>query len=406
MANESAAFETGAGGGGPSSHAAMPSARRRIAGFNLSALAALILAACDPPQEQATAPPPPPAVTVMVVEKKDVRPATEFVGRVVASAKVELRARVQGFLQKRLFTEGQDVQPGDLLFVIEPAPFQAALAQAEADLASAEADAKNAHLQLQRAEQLVKKGNISAATRDDRAAEATMADARVQERKAALQVAQINVSYTEIRAPLAGRIGLSAYTEGNLVGPDSGPLATIISQDPIYVTMQVTERELLNARRVAAEQGYAASPVVRLKLPDGSDYQHTGKINFLDIQVNPGTDTVTVRAEFPNADRLLTDGAFVNVSIEHGAPQHALLIPQEALQVDQVGPFALVVTGENKVEVRRLKIGAAASTQIVVEQGLDEGDRVIVEGIQKVRPGSVVQPAELPAAPASTAAAG
>jgi membrane fusion protein, multidrug efflux system len=373
-------------------------------GCKVVALAAFILVSCSKPEEQAGAPPPP-AVSVMAVQKKDVTPATEFVGRVVAIDKVELRARVQGFLQKRLFTEGQDVKAGDLLFVIEPEPFQAAVTQAEADLASAEADAQNAKLQLGRAEELVRKQNIPVATRDDRAAAAAMANARVQEKQASLQVAKINLTYTEIRAPVAGRIGLAKYTEGNLVGPDSGTIATLVSQDPIYVTFQVTQREILEAqRRMAAAGTDVGSLVVRLKLPDGSDYDHPGKVNFLDVQVDQGTDTATVRAEFPNAERLLVDGAFVNVSVERGTPTPSLVIPQSALQVDQAGPFALVVNNEKKVEVRRLTIGRAAGTDMTVEKGLNEGDLVIVEGIQKVRPGAVVEPTTVPPSTVTPAA--
>jgi membrane fusion protein (multidrug efflux system) len=345
---------------------------------------------------------------VIAVQKKDVTPATGFVGRVVATDKVELRARVQGFLQKRLFTEGQDVKSGDLLFVIEPEPFQAAVAQAEADLASAQADAQNARVQLDRAEELLKKHDIPAATRDDRAAAAAMANARVQERKAGLEVAKINLTYTEIRAPIAGRIGLAKYSEGNLVGPEAGPIAVILSQDPTYVTFPVSQRELLDAhRRMAAAGTDASSLVVRLKLPDGSDYAHPGKVNFLDVQVDQGTDTATVRAEFPNPERILVDGGFVNVTVERGTPTPSLVIPQSALQIDQAGPFALVVNNEKKVEVRRLTLGRAAGAEMTVEKGLNEGDLVIVEGIQKVRPGSVVEPSTVPPLTASpTASAG
>ena len=372
-------------------------------------LMALGTASCGEAEEEAAAPPPP-AVSVLVVEQKDVTPATEFVGRVVAADKVELRARIQGFLQQRLFTEGQDVAAGDTLFRIEPEPFEAAVKQAAANVASAEADAHNAKLQLDRAEQLVKRQTVAVATRDDRAADLAMAKARVQDSQAALDVAKINLTYTEIKAPLAGRIGLSTYSEGNLVGPDSGTLATIVSQDPIYVTFQVSQREILAAqRRMAAEGSDTAALVVRLKLPDGSDYSEVGKVNFLGIQVDPGTDTATVRATFANPDRLLTDGAFVNVSIQRGTPTPALLIPQAALQVDQAGPFALVVTAENKVEVRRLTLGAAIGSEMIVQQGLAAGDRVIVDGIQKVRPGLAVQPTEVPsptAVPAATPPAG
>jgi membrane fusion protein, multidrug efflux system len=371
-----------------------------------AALTAMLLTACDDKANDAAATPaPPPAVSVMAVAQKDVTPTVDFVGRVVATDKVELRARVQGFLQKRLFTEGQDVKDGDLLFVIEQEPFQAAVTQAEADLASAEADAQNAKLQLGRAEELVKKQNIPVATRDDRAATAVMANARVQERKASLQVAQINLTYTEIRAPHAGRIGLAKYSEGNLVGPDSGTIATIVSQDPIYVTFQVSQREILAAqRRMTAAGTDQSTLVVRLKLPDGSDYAEPGKVNFLDVQVNQGTDTATVRAEFPNPERLLVDGAFVNVSVERAKPTPSLVIPQAAIQVDQAGPFALVVNAEKTVEVRRLTIGPASGADVTIEQGLKEGDLVIVEGIQKVRPGSLVEPTTVPmSAPAASA---
>ncbi|WP_340116124.1 efflux RND transporter periplasmic adaptor subunit [Pelagibius sp. 7325] len=367
-------------------------------------LIALGTASCGEAEEEAAAPPPP-AVSVLVVEQKDVTPATEFVGRVVAADKVELRARVQGFLQQRLFTEGQDVAAGDTLFRIEPEPFEAAVKQAQADVASAEADAHNAQLQLDRAEQLVKRQTVAVATRDDRAADLAMARARVQDSQAALDVAQINLTYTEIKAPLAGRIGLSTYSEGNLVGPDSGTLATIVSQDPIYVTFPVSQREILAAqRRMAAEGSDTSALVVRLKLPDGSDYPEVGKVNFLGIQVDPGTDTATVRAAFANPDRLLTDGAFVNVSIERGTPTPALLIPQAALQIDQAGPFALVVTADNTVEVRRLTLGATIGSEMIVQQGLSAGDRVIVDGIQKVRPGLAVQPTEVPSPTAAPAA--
>ena len=379
--------------------------RRRLV-KTVTVVAGILLTACDDKTNDAAATAaPPPTVSVLAVAQKDVTPATDFVGRVVATDKVELRARVQGFLQKRLFKEGQDVKAGDLLFVIEQEPFQAAVTQAEADLASAHADAQNAKLQLDRAEELVKKQNIPVATRDDRAATAAMANARVQEKEASLQVAKINLSYTEIRSPVAGRIGLAKYSEGNLVAPDSGTLAVIVSQDPIYATFQVSQREILEAqRRMAAAGNDPSSLVVRLKLPDGSDYAEPGKVNFLDVQVNQGTDTTTVRAEFPNPGRLLVDGAFVNVSVERGTPTPSLVIPQAAIQVDQAGPFALVVNAEKKVEIRRLTIGRSTGTDVTIDQGLKAGDLVIVEGIQKVRPGALVEPTILPQ-PAATPAA-
>jgi membrane fusion protein (multidrug efflux system) len=357
----------------------------------------LAVGACDQAEEQVAAPPPPAAVSVVVVPMADVSPAAEFVGRVVAVDKVELRARVQGFLEKRAFTEGQEVREDELLFVIEQAPFQAAVIQAEADLTSAKADAKNAAVQLDRAEQLLKKQNIPAATRDDRAATAAVANAAVKDREAALEVAKINLGYTEIRAPVTGRIGLATFSEGNLVGPESGVLAVIVSQDPIFVTFQVSQRDLLEARRRQQAAGIDTSAlVVRLKLPDGSEYAHSGKVNFLDVQIAQGTDTATVRAVFDNPDRMLIDGALVDVSVERGTPTPTLVIPQAAIQVDQAGPFALVVNDGNKVEVRRLTLGRAVGVNMAVAAGLQEGELVIVEGIQKVRPGAEVAPTTVP----------
>jgi membrane fusion protein (multidrug efflux system) len=357
-------------------------------------LSALAAAACDGSNQQAAQQAPPAAVGVIVTAKKEVTAGTDFTGRVEAVDKVELRARVTGFLEQRLFTEGQDVAEGDLLFVIEKGPYAAEVEQRKAAIARAEAELNNASLQLERGRELLRNNNIPKATVDERAAAEAMAQANVLQAKAALQQAEINLGYTEIRSPIAGRIGRAAYSVGNFVGPDSGTLATIVSQDPIYVTFPVTQRQLLEARsQQLSGEAAAKELIVRARLPDRSVYPHAGRLSFLGVQVDRGTDTVPVRADFPNPDRVLVDGQFVSVTVQREQPQLAITVPQRAIQIDQAGPYVLIVDAEKKVGVRRVGLGGAAlGGQAVVEKGLAEGETVLVEGIQKVRPGQVVNP--------------
>jgi membrane fusion protein, multidrug efflux system len=366
-----------------------------------AAVAMALLGACGQEEGTSTAAPPPPAVTVLAVQPSEITPAVGFNGRVVAVDKVDLRARVTGFLEQRLFEEGADVAAGDLLFVLEKAPYQAIVAQRRAELASAEANKANTAAQLKRGEELVKNDNIPKSEVDIRRAEDETAAAQILGAEAALEQAEINLSYTDIHAPIDGRIGRAAVSVGNLVGPDSGVLATIVSQDPIYVTFPVSQRQLLEYRR--AQGGAGRAPVVRVSLPDGTLYEHPGKIDFLDVQVDQGTDTVTVRAELPNSDRVLVDGQFVGVRVERGEPERVLAVPQAALQVDQAGPYVLVVESDDKVAAKRVTLGEASGAQVVIRSGLSEGERIIVEGIQKVRPGMTVAASEAP--PASLAPA-
>jgi membrane fusion protein, multidrug efflux system len=333
--------------------------------------------------------PPAPAVTVVPVATREVTDTAEFVGRVVAIDKVEVVARVPGFIEKRYFTEGQEVKKGDLLFRIEQQTYKALVDQQLAAVAKAKAVEANAVLQLDRGRELGRSLNISQSTIDQRAADAGTAKADVMVAQAALEQAKINFDYTEIHSPIDGRIGLANYTVGNLVGPTSGSLATIVSHDPIYVIFQASERDIIAyKRRIAVEGG--PHVVVRLKLPDGSMYQPQGMSNFLDVQATNTTDTVAVRAQFPNPDGLLTPGGVVGVTVERGAPKSALVIPQAAIQVDQAGRYVLLVDDAKKVELRRITTGAEQGTDIVVTSGLKQGELVITEGIQKVRPGQVV----------------
>jgi membrane fusion protein (multidrug efflux system) len=341
--------------------------------------------------------PPPPAVSVVEVAPRDVTPSMQFVGRVAAIDKVDLRARVTGFLEQEssslpraLFVEGGDVKKGDLLYVIEQPPFQAQVAGAKAQVAQAEATVAEANATLQRVQEAVKSGAVSKQELDQATAAAQEGQAQVLVAKAQLQTAEINLGYTEIYAPISGKIGLTRFTFGNLVGPTSGVLATIVSQDPIYVTFPVSAAVIAQMQDEAGGKlPPARSFVVRVELPDGKLYAQPGKIDFLSNQVDQNTDTLTVRAVFANPERRLVDGQFVTVTVETAAPEMALVVPQPAVQTDQAGSYVLVVNND-KVEQRRVTLGATHGTDVVVQSGLKKGAEVIVQGIQKVRPGMVV----------------
>ena len=354
-------------------------------------LPGLLLSACGEADQTPAAAPPPPAVSVVEVEPQDVTPSSQFVGRVVAIDQVDLRARVQGFLEQRLFTEGQDVKKGDLLYVIEQPPFQAQVEEAQADVARAEASVAETKATLERVQEASTSGAVSKQEVDQATANDQRAQAEVLAAQAQLQIAQLNLSYTEITAPIDGRIGLTSYTVGNLVGPDSNVLATIVSEDPIYVTFPVSSRVILEVRKAAVAAGQRDAFVVHAQLPDGTTYAHPGMINFLDIEADQTTDTITVRAKFPNPESLLVDGEFLNVTVERDQPQERLVVPQPALQLDQAGSYVLLVNGQDQVEQRRIQTGQLYQGNVVVQSGLQPGERVIVEGIQKVRPGMKVQ---------------
>ena len=332
-----------------------------------------------------------PAVSVAAVASREIMETGEFIGRVTAIDKVDIVARVPGFIEERKFAEGQLVKKGDLLFRIEQATYKAAVEQQRANLAKAKATEVNTRIQLERGKELVRNQNISQATVDQRAADQAAAQADVMQAQAKLDDAEINLGYTEIRSPIDGRIGLATFTEGNLVQPSSGKLATIVKQDPIYVIFQVSERDVLDyKRRVAESQDKYPHVKIHIKLPNGSPYPHAGVSNFLDVQVDANTDTVAVRAEVPNPDNLLIPSGIVGVTVERGAPRSALVVPQSAVQLDQAGRYVLVVDQAKKVELRRITAGIEQGRDIVVTDGLKKGELVIVEGIQKVRPGQTV----------------
>jgi len=334
---------------------------------------------------------PSPSVVVAPIQTQDITPSFSFVGRVEAVDRVDLRARVQGFIEERHFREGGEVEAGDILFTLEKAPYQVVVDQRKADLAGADATLKEMSAELKRKEDLVNRGVLSAAELDTAAANQSTASASVLQAKAALRAAELDLSYTEIESPLQGRIGEAHYSVGSLVDANSEPLATVTSIDPIYVVIAVSEKRLIDTRR----QGINLEdpPVApHLALSDGSRYQHDGRFDFLGTEVSQSTDTVQARAVFPNPDRLLLPGQFVSVVVRQKETETALVVPQIAVQEDQQGYFALAVNQEDKVEIRRLQVGEQVDNAWVVIDGLVEGERVIVQGLQKVRPDMTVNP--------------
>jgi membrane fusion protein (multidrug efflux system) len=352
-----------------------------------------------PARQQAAAPPA--AVFVARVERQAISRGADFVGRVEAIDKVDIAARVTGFLQARHFNEGDAIKSGQLLFTLEQPPFAAEVALRRAQVDSARADLANASTQVARGRELVKTNAIPQATLDDRITAEADAKAKVAAAEAQLQQAEINYGYTEIRAPFDGRAGRSPLSPGNVVSPNSGTLVTIVRDDPTRITFPVTQRQVLQFRR---DGGADASEriKVRVRLPDGTMLDSTGRFEFIDVTTNRTTDSVLVQALIPNPQRFLVDGQAVSVVVETGEPEQAIVIPQSALQIDQAGSFVLIVGAENKVEVKRIKTARGLGGQLVVTEGLEIGQLVITEGVQRARPGAVVAPQPAPNVPSGT----
>lgn len=333
-----------------------------------------------------------PSVTVIETSEQEITPVSKYPGRAEAIETVELRARVEGFLEQRNFREGADVAKGDLLFVIEQEPYEIVVEQREAELAAAEATAKNARADFERKSALAERNDVSRATLDSSRADLANAEAEVLQAKAELRAANLNLDYTEIRSPIDGRISRETYSVGNLVNSSSDPLATVTRFDPIYVTIKVSEKQLIDARKRGIDLD---NPPVApsLLLSDGTSYPFEGRFEYLAAEVDQGTDTVTARAEFPNADKVLLPGQFVSVLVRQKIPVFAITVPQTAVQQDANGYFVLVVDREDTVEMRRITVGNQINHSWEVQDGLTSGERVIVQGIQKAGIGKKVKPA-------------
>jgi membrane fusion protein (multidrug efflux system) len=340
----------------------------------------------------------------VTVEKRPVTEAQEYVGRVRATDRVDVVARVTETLTERAFAEGTEVHAGDLLYRLDRAPFEATLAAQQAAVAQMQALLKNATLAANRARSLLATPAGQRSQYDDALAQQASYAAQLEAAEAQARIAAINLGYTEIRAPISGKIGRSAFAVGNVVTPSSGPLVSIVSQDPMYVLFPVPTRDLVQLRARYGARGGLAAIAVRLRLPDGSLYGRKGTLDFVDPTVAQDTDTVMLRARMPNplregaqpgglANRDLIDGAFVTVLLEDASPEQALTVPRAAVLQDAQGNFVYVLGAENKVEVRRIRLGQTQGVTAVVASGLKEGETIVADGLQRVRPGIAVNPA-------------
>ena len=351
-----------------------------------------LLTGCSEPAPQALAAPELPEVGVYQVQSQSLTHVTELPGRTTDFRQAEIRPQVSGILQKRHFTEGQQVAAGELLYQIDPAPYQAALATAEANLSRAQAAATNAEQRLKRLQGLLASQVVSQQDVDDARATLLQAAAEVQAATAQRQVSQINLNYTRITAPIAGQIGRSLVTEGALLTANqSEVLATIRQLEPIYVDLTQSSSELLQLRRQIQHDGQQIVSV-SLELEDGSQYPAQGELQFSEASVDPSTGMVTLRAVFPNPDGLLLPGMFVRASLAQAGQTNAVLVPQAAVKrLPKGATQVLVVNNQQQVEARQVTLGRSYLQYWVVQEGLTAGEQVIVAGLQKVQPGAQVK---------------
>ncbi len=336
----------------------------------------------------------------MTVTQQPVYAQSSYVGRIQSPQVVQLDARVTGYLEQQAFQDGDAVQKGQLLYVIEQPPYQAAVAQAQAALEQAQAQAHNADLTLARARALLRTPAGQQSSVDAAAATAQSDTAQIDSARAQLETAQINLGYTQIRSPIDGQIGATAVNAGNVVGPNSGTLATIVAQDPMYVTFSIP---MLDALKLRNGNGALASVNVLVTLPDGKTYPIAGRIDFVNNQITQTTDTLNMRATIANpllqkpdttagSNRALFDGEFINVVLRNRDAEQQIAIPPAAVVIDQLGDYVLVVDDGDTVRRQNVTLGQSAPQSVVVLSGLKTGQRIIVDGIQRVHPGIKVKP--------------
>ncbi len=372
----------------------------------------LVLLVCSA-QARAQTAPPPPAVGVISAKRTSVIEEVEFVGRIQAINRVDLVPRVTAFIEKRLFVEGSEVKAGQLLYQLERGPFEAQVAAQAASVAQAEATVQNNGLKLGRVQSLLNTPAGQRSLVDDAIAAQRTGQAVQLAAQSQLRQAQINLDYTDIKAPIDGLISRTSVTVGNVVGPSTGTLATIVSQDPMYVVFPVSLRAALDLRDKYASNGGFSAVTIKLRLPTGKMYEVPGKLNYVDNTVATTTDTVVLRGTIPNpiragakpgesGSRELTDGEFVSVLLQGVAPIDAIGIPRAAILSDQQGNYVWVVGDGNKAEQRRIVLGQSTPDTAIVSSGIKEGDMIVVDGVQRVRPGAVVNPGPAAAAPTLT----
>ncbi|WP_035831585.1 efflux RND transporter periplasmic adaptor subunit [Kaistia adipata] len=342
---------------------------------------------------QAPAQQPAPAVVVERIQVEEIARPEDFTARVEAIDSVDIRARVEGFLQSIDFQPGQQVKANDLLFTIEPNQFQAQLASAQAELARAEATLTTASQALQRTKELFGTRTISQAAMDKATEDFDIASANVTAAKATVSLAELNVSYTRIKAPIAGVISKSNFSVGSLINPSSGPLTRIVSLDPLRVAFSLAEGTLITFRQ---EQRFEMPPKLdlALRLANGTIFKGTGRIEYVDSEVNPQTGTVTVRAIFDNPDHVLVPGQFVTLIAREQEAPRLPVVPQIAVLRDKDGPYVYLLGADDTVSMRRIDLGTRISTGWAVKKGLSAGDQVVVQGVQRLREGIKVQPTE------------